>query len=588
MKRLCALLLTLALTLGVFAGMATTTQAATVVAKGIDVSKWQMPVDWTAVAANPDIDYAIIRCTWSGLETTEWSTFYAGAKAAGVPIGAYAYTMATTVAQAKEEAQKTVELLKGKQFEYPIYIDTEEPDLYDGMDKATLTAIVKAECDVLRDAGYMAGVYTNTWYATSKLDMTQLSQYTVWLADYSTTPGYTGKYDMWQYSCDGIVNGVTGTVDMNYCYVDFPTMIKKAGLNGYEADTVVAKGIDVSKWQKPVDWAAVAADPDVDFAIIRCAWSGLESSEFAEFYEGAKGVGLPIGAYSYVMATTVEEAETEAKALVEILKGKQFEYPIYIDAEEPGIHDSMDAGLLTSIIKTQVDILEDAGYFAGVYTNTWFATSKLDMTQLVNYTLWLADYTGGTPAYTGDYAMWQYSCDGIVNGVTGTVDMNYCYADFPTIIKEAGLNGYEKELNPPDETNPQVEAFRALKEQLPSVELLDLSYADAVAKLKVAYDAIEDSQKFRLTQEEMDYVTAAVEKIANLQYLASLGDVNEDGEINAKDALEVLKFAVGKTLLTQKQQKAAEVIGDEDINAKDALEILKYSVQKINKFPVEG
>ena len=75
--------------------------AKTVVAKGIDVSKWQMPVDWNAVAANLDIDYAIIRVTWSGLETTEWSTFYAGAKAAGVPIGCYAYTMATTVAEAK-------------------------------------------------------------------------------------------------------------------------------------------------------------------------------------------------------------------------------------------------------------------------------------------------------------------------------------------------------------------------------------------------------------------------------------------------------------------------------------------------------
>ena len=83
-------------------------------------------------------------------------------------------------------------------------------------------------------------------------------------------------------------------------------------------------------------------------------------------------------------------------------------------------------------------------------------------------------------------------------------------------------------------------------------------------------------------------MNAAVEKINHLEYLANLGDVTEYGSIDAKDALEVLKFAVGKNMLTQKQQLAAEVVGDHAINAKDALEILKFAVGKIVKFPIEG
>ena len=531
MKRIVAVLLAVMLIAG--AVLVTPASAKTVVAKGIDLSKWQMPVDWNAVAANPNIDYAIIRCTWSGLETTEWSTFYAGAKAAGVPIGAYAYTMAATVEEAKAEAKKTLALLQGKKFEYPIYIDTEEPGVYDSMDKATLTAIVKAECDVLRDAGYMAGVYTNSWYATSKLDMNALSEYTVWLADYSSTPGYTGNYDMWQYSATGTVNGVTGQVDMNYCYKDFPTIIKEKGLNGYEKTVdpnVVAKGIDLSKWQMPVDWKAVAKDPDVDFAIIRCTWSGLETTEWATFYPEAKAAGIPIGCYAYTMAATVAEAKAEAKKTVELLKGKQFEYPIYIDAEEPSVYDSMDKATLTAIVKAECDVLKEAGYMAGVYANTNYATNKLDMRKLSEYTVWIADYRGYN-GYTGKCDMWQYSATGSVDGINGNVDMNYCYTDFPTAIKKAGLNGYEAPApSVPDEPSQPSQP--------------------------------EEPVRF--------------------------GDVNEDGKIDAKDALDVLKYSVGKANFTSRQITAADVDGKDGIDAKDALQILKYSVHKITKFPVEG
>lgn len=65
--------------------------------------------------------------------------------------------------------------------------------------------------------------------------MSKLSDYAVWLAQYASKPTYSGKYGMWQYSSTGKVNGISGNVDMNWCYVDYPSAIKKAGLNGYKA-----------------------------------------------------------------------------------------------------------------------------------------------------------------------------------------------------------------------------------------------------------------------------------------------------------------------------------------------------------------
>ena len=598
MKRLCALFLTLAVILSLFAVAAVPTQAATVLAEGIDVSYWQGGnINWTSVASHSHGDFAILRAYCYGKDQY-FDVNYTRAKQAGVPVGAYAYIYGTTTAAVQAEVNALLSVIAGKKFEYPIYIDIEDTNTYAGLGRQTVTNLVATACQMLENAGYFAGVYTYTSFAASYIYMDQLTNYTTWIADYRGYVGYTGSYAMWQYGCEGSVGGIS-PVDVNYCYTDFPTIIKKVGLNNYPANSdgdtdndtntdpsgIVAKGIDVSKWQMPVDWKAVAADPNVDYAIIRVTWSGLETTEWATFYPGAKEAGIPIGCYAYTMAATVEDAKKEAQATVELLKDKQFEYPIYIDAEEPGVYDSMDKATLTAIIKAECEVLRDAGYMAGVYSNTNYATNKIDMSQLSEYAVWIADYRGYN-GYAGEYGMWQYTSTGSVNGISGNVDMNYCYVDYPTYIKENGLNGYEKEVIPEPTPDPSLTKFYAIKDQLPAVELIGLDHAGLVEQLKTAYDEIPNDVKALLTGGEDEFVTAAVEKIEMLRYIAKLGDVDEDGSLSAKDALCVLRYSVGKQILSQSQLKAAEVDGKEGINAKDALEILKRFVGTCDHFPI--
>ncbi len=566
-----------------------------ILAKGIDVSKWQGDIDWEAVANDPHGEFAIIRAGYNGLKTTKFEDNYAGAKAAGVPIGAYAYIMATTVEEARAEANALVEILAGKQFEYPIYIDVEDPDVYGSLDKATVTEIVKTEVDILEAAGYFAGIYTYYYFTVSNIDMTALTNYSFWIAQLGSSTDYTGSYGMWQYSAKGMIEGISGPVDLDYCYVDFPSIIKSVGLNGYgeedkvaavetlidslpavdditvddeeqivaareayealtdtqkalvenlatleaaetaleqakeDAAGIVAKGIDVSKWQGDIDWQAVANDPHGEFAIIRAAYGGEKTTKFEDNYAGAKAAGVPIGAYAYIMATTVEEATAEANAILEIIAGKQFEYPIYLDVED-AVYTSMDVEKVTEIVKTEAAILEAAGYFTGIYSYYYFTVSYLDMTALTAYTAWIAEYNDSC-SYTGAYAMWQYSCTGAVSGISGDVDLNYSYMDFPTIVKRVGLNGYG--------TDEQVTAVEEQIAALPAVEDLTLADKEAVVAAREAYDALTVTQKGRV--ESLATLEAAEAQIALLETYTP-GDLNDDGAIDNKDLALMQRF----------------------------------------------
>lgn len=223
----------------------------------IDVSYYQSTIDYAKVKA-AGIKGVILRCGRTGYGTAkskqEDSTFqkhYKGFKDVGLPVGAYYYSCATTVAEAKEEAELVKKILNGKQLEYPVYFDTE--DNHDitasgnsktsqySIGKTKLTKVAKAFLETLEDAGYYVGIYASKSWLENQLDMSQLDDYAVWLAQYASKPTYGGKYGMWQYSSTGKVNGISGNVDMNWCYVDYPSAIKKAGLNGYKATETPSK-----------------------------------------------------------------------------------------------------------------------------------------------------------------------------------------------------------------------------------------------------------------------------------------------------------------------------------------------------------
>ena len=211
--------------------------------KGIDVSKWQGNINWPLVKT----DFAILRAGF-GKETSQkdpmFETYYAGAKAANIPVGAYWYSYAKSVAEAKQEAAACLAAIKGKQFEFPIYFDIEDKS-QTGLSTSVLTAMCEAFCETLETAGYFVGVYANTNWFRNYLDHARLAKkYTIWLADYRTGYDKILKRDMHQYTSTGTVAGISGHVDMNTCTRDFPSIIKNAGLNGY-SPRVVLKNITI-------------------------------------------------------------------------------------------------------------------------------------------------------------------------------------------------------------------------------------------------------------------------------------------------------------------------------------------------------
>ena len=204
------------------------------------------------------------------------------------------------------------------------------------------------------------------------------------------------------------------------------------------------KGIDVSHYQGVIDFQKVK-NAGVQFVIIKAGYGKYENQKdecFEENYKNAKAAGLDVGAYWFSYAKTANEALQEAKACVSVIKGKKFEYPIYFDLEG----ESLTAGktVCSEMCRTFCNYLEKNNYYAGIYISRSPAQNLLDESVRTRYALWLAEY-GKTLNYSGPYGMWQYSSTGKINGISGNVDCNYCYYDYPNAIKKAKLNGYSNE-----------------------------------------------------------------------------------------------------------------------------------------------
>lgn len=205
---------------------------------------------------------------------------------------------------------------------------------------------------------------------------------------------------------------------------------------------VISKGIDVSKHNGVIDWSLLKNF--IDFAIIRAGYGRLESQKDIKFeanYQGCKDNNIPCGAYWYSYATTVDDIKAEANVFLETIKGKKFEYPVYLDIEEKS-QANLSSTTINNMIKAFCTILEDNGYFVGVYSyDSFFSKVSSDIQN--RYSLWVAN-TSRTPQIAKAYGMHQHSFKGSVSGIKGAVDLNNCYVDFPTVIKSNGLNGYSK------------------------------------------------------------------------------------------------------------------------------------------------
>lgn len=205
---------------------------------------------------------------------------------------------------------------------------------------------------------------------------------------------------------------------------------------------------DLSKWDGVVSIPKLQA-AGVGAVIAKCGGGDVglyTDSKWESNYANCKAAGSPVGTYWYLNATTVAEAKDEANYCLKLLKGKSFEYPVYVDVEtveqqQMSVHQP---GTLAKVIRAFTDKIKAAGYLPGVYSWKWLlepcgsAVAELEW--------WVCSWTRNKPC---DCGLWQFG--GETNLLRSTtvagyknMDQSYAYKDYPSIIKAAGLNGYTK------------------------------------------------------------------------------------------------------------------------------------------------
>ncbi|MDU5070602.1 cell wall-binding repeat-containing protein [Finegoldia magna] len=209
---------------------------------------------------------------------------------------------------------------------------------------------------------------------------------------------------------------------------------------------VFQQGADLSKFNRNVNMK-LAKQNGMDFVILKAGsgYSG-EDPKFQQNYNNAKAAGLNVGAYWYSYAVNVEEAKEEAVRFMKILGKKQFEYPVYLDFEDPS-QRKIPKKTKTDMAIAFMSILEKNGFYTGLYSSGSWINNQFERERLKDYDIWIAHWHVTSPnCFTPDYGMWQFTNKSKIKGVPDTgeggVDMNYSYKNYPKIIKDAKLNNF--------------------------------------------------------------------------------------------------------------------------------------------------
>lgn len=278
--------------------------------KGIDVSHFQGNIDWNKVKGN--IDFAILRLGWIGNNNnhtldTKFETYYNACKSTGIPIGIYVYNYCNSEDTVKSGAEWTVNQLKDKGIDLPIYIDMEDRSI-ENLGKDKLTSICIAFNTVIENAGYWAGVYANlNWYTNYLNKDTIKARYTTWVAHYGISQDrYVGQYDMLQYSDTGKISGISGNVDMDIMYRDLINEIKESN-TGTDRKTVeeLAREVIAGKWGNGEERKIKLTNAGYDYSAVQAKVNeilGVDtsitnyypaiSSDYNSIVEALKSIGV--------------------------------------------------------------------------------------------------------------------------------------------------------------------------------------------------------------------------------------------------------------------------------------------------------
>lgn len=209
---------------------------------GIDVSYAQGNTDWAKVKA-AGIDYVMIRVGYRGYTKggiyidTDFKKNIEGALASGLDCGVYFYSQAITVEEAVEEAEFVLKAVKGFRLTYPIAFDTEYVNdpvaRTHGLSDAQRTDFAIAFCERILEEGYFPTIYASKSWLLDEMEFGRIGgKYHIWLAHYIDQTNFPHKFEMWQYSDYGKIDGISSeAVDLNVCLFDYPEFMKKNGYN---------------------------------------------------------------------------------------------------------------------------------------------------------------------------------------------------------------------------------------------------------------------------------------------------------------------------------------------------------------------
>ena len=199
------------------------------------------------------------------------------------------------------------------------------------------------------------------------------------------------------------------------------------------SSAATGNGIDVSKWQGDIDWDKVR-EAGVEFAMLRISYGFILDTKFEENYKKAREAGIKVGAYCFNTATDSDEALRQAEYVLSVLDGRDMDYPIVLDVESDNYNPlitSMTNEERTDIAEIFKNEIEEAGYSFMLYANLNWLTTKFVDERLEDWNLWIARYCdlelGHRYNGSGNIAMWQYTDQGIVDGINGSVDLDIRY-----------------------------------------------------------------------------------------------------------------------------------------------------------------
>ncbi len=200
------------------------------------------------------------------------------------------------------------------------------------------------------------------------------------------------------------------------------------------------------------------------FAMIRVGYGTRTGGTFSPYIsksyrsqmEAARQAGLDTGVYWYTTALTVQEAQQEADACLKALEGQRVNYPVAFDQEYQPQIQALSRQQRTDLCRAFLERVKAAGYYPLLYgSSNWFDQYLYD-NQLQDFDHWVADYSSRlTYRGSGRVGIWQYSGSGSIPGVEGPIDLNVAYLDYPTLIRQAGLNHLPPEQPEPTPEQPE-------------------------------------------------------------------------------------------------------------------------------------